>query len=107
MPDPATGERRTYLLPARTWKERLAVRAVPWFLWLGRYVDLDPQRAGDGPELPIPYGIDIAPDGGVWFSQLNAHRIGRLEDRKSTRLNSSHRTISYAVFCLKKKTEKI
>src|SRR5207248_10373493 len=26
------------------------------------------------------------------------------EDRKSTRLNSSHRTISYAVFCLKKTT---
>src|SRR5438094_6718122 len=25
------------------------------------------------------------------------------KDRKSTRLNSSHRTISYAVFCLKKK----
>src|SRR6266516_7415537 len=28
---------------------------------------------------------------------------GRRTDRKSTRLNSSHRTISYAVFCLKKK----
>src|SRR5437867_7808200 len=28
-------------------------------------------------------------------------------DRKSTRLNSSHRTISYAVFCLKKKNKKI
>src|SRR5437762_9162016 len=28
----------------------------------------------------------------------------KLEDRKSTRLNSSHRCISYAVFCLKKKT---
>src|SRR5438874_9671960 len=28
----------------------------------------------------------------------------RLEDRKSTRLNSSHVEISYAVFCLKKKT---
>src|SRR5207248_5878004 len=27
----------------------------------------------------------------------------RSQDRKSTRLNSSHRTISYAVFCLKKK----
>src|SRR5207248_7739828 len=27
-------------------------------------------------------------------------------DRKSTRLNSSHRTTSYAVFCLKKKTSK-
>src|SRR5689334_24685120 len=29
-------------------------------------------------------------------------RVGR-EDRKSTRLNSSHSSISYAVFCLKKK----
>src|SRR5258708_8575483 len=28
---------------------------------------------------------------------------GLLEDRKSTRLNSSHQIISYAVFCLKKK----
>src|SRR5690348_12806298 len=30
----------------------------------------------------------------------------RPEDRKSTRLNSSHPSISYAVFCLKKKTNK-
>src|SRR5690348_17640686 len=29
-----------------------------------------------------------------------------LEDRKSTRLNSSHPSISYAVFCLKKKKKK-
>src|SRR5437762_14324299 len=29
--------------------------------------------------------------------------IGGTQDRKSTRLNSSHRCISYAVFCLKKK----
>src|SRR5689334_24658328 len=29
-----------------------------------------------------------------------------LEDRKSTRLNSSHSSISYAVFCLKKKKKK-
>src|SRR5207248_3299689 len=31
---------------------------------------------------------------------------GAAQDRKSTRLNSSHRTISYAVFCLKKKKKK-
>src|SRR3712207_6910354 len=31
-------------------------------------------------------------------------RIARTLDRKSTRLNSSHANISYAVFCLKKKT---
>src|SRR5690242_20844031 len=29
-----------------------------------------------------------------------------LRDRKSTRLNSSHMSISYAVFCLKKKTDR-
>src|SRR2546429_1413667 len=34
---------------------------------------------------------------GVWISRRN------LTDRKSTRLNSSHGYISYAVFCLKKK----
>src|SRR5699024_12487994 len=37
--------------------------------------------------------------------QLCHHR-GRRADRKSTRLNSSHVSISYAVFCLKKKTSK-
>src|SRR5438128_4242208 len=31
------------------------------------------------------------------------HRGGVASDRKSTRLNSSHGSISYAVFCLKKK----
>src|SRR5258707_8769730 len=32
-------------------------------------------------------------------------KIGRALDRKSTRLNSSHANISYAVFCLKKKKD--
>src|SRR5437588_3790403 len=32
--------------------------------------------------------------------------LAHLEDRKSTRLNSSHTVISYAVFCLKKKKKK-
>src|SRR5437879_7355529 len=33
-------------------------------------------------------------------------RVTHFADRKSTRLNSSHRCISYAVFCLKKKKKK-
>src|SRR3712207_8511439 len=36
---------------------------------------------------------------------LEARQVRRDRDRKSTRLNSSHANISYAVFCLKKKTE--
>src|SRR5690349_23429915 len=47
-------------------------------------------------------GIDPArPDPGQ-FSGIRAERLS--QDRKSTRLNSSHVETSYAVFCLKKKT---
>src|SRR2546427_8430087 len=43
------------------------------------------------------------------FFRFNPHYAERLyTDRKSTRLNSSHSQISYAVFCLKKKkTQKL
>src|SRR5689334_24368817 len=39
-------------------------------------------------------------DPAVWSAWLD---LARSVDRKSTRLNSSHSSISYAVFCLKKK----
>src|SRR3712207_8785714 len=42
-------------------------------------------------------------EGGGGDQRAVAHGRGR-GDRKSTRLNSSHANISYAVFCLKKKT---
>src|SRR5947199_6514867 len=39
-------------------------------------------------------------------AEENQHEGGKGEDRKSTRLNSSHLGISYAVFCLKKKKKR-
>src|SRR2546426_7058668 len=48
-----------------------------------------------GPPQPVP------PDGGA--VQQAADEFPPRLDRKSTRLNSSHLVISYAVFCLKKK----
>src|SRR2546427_3312292 len=48
-------------------------------------------------------GVDLALDRGPLFGGGAAERL----DRKSTRLNSSHSQISYAVFCLKKKKKKI
>src|SRR5258708_14227252 len=54
----------------------------------------------------------VAGDAAAWFRVAGAGlRVGfgdevfedGEEDRKSTRLNSSHQIISYAVFCLKKK----
>src|SRR5688500_19694136 len=57
------------------------------------------------------YGIQ------TWFGGLAIYTLGNILsgnafvgeplDRKSTRLNSSHLVISYAVFCLKKKTQKL
>src|SRR3712207_7617295 len=44
------------------------------------------------------------PDDGRRLQNALGHRLERQRDRKSTRLNSSHANISYAVFCLKKKT---
>src|SRR3712207_9476780 len=41
----------------------------------------------------------------IWKKDAGTVRL-LVEDRKSTRLNSSHANISYAVFCLKKKKEK-
>src|SRR2546430_8202057 len=38
------------------------------------------------------------------LSEQDKTRLLEYQDRKSTRLNSSHSQISYAVFCLKKKT---
>src|SRR2546426_8106296 len=43
-----------------------------------------------------------------WLNELAERAFSpddQLTDRKSTRLNSSHLVISYAVFCLKKKTK--
>src|SRR2546430_7205888 len=41
--------------------------------------------------------------GWVHVAELTGQSLERRGDRKSTRLNSSHSQISYAVFCLKKK----
>src|SRR5437660_8606477 len=43
--------------------------------------------------------------GVAWRPHSKAHKTPEI-DRKSTRLNSSHVAISYAVFCLKKKKKK-
>src|ERR1035437_10843493 len=47
-------------------------------------------------------GDDLVVAGDGFFDELVEHPGGQPLDRKSTRLNSSHANISYAVFCLKK-----
>src|SRR3712207_8102193 len=45
-----------------------------------------------------------SPPGTWWWTVVRSAPSAVARDRKSTRLNSSHANISYAVFCLKKKT---
>src|SRR5438045_9532366 len=54
----------------------------------------------------LHYGKPVASDGMNVISQEAGHEFGADQDRKSTRLNSSHLGISYAVFCLKKKKKR-
>src|SRR5437764_7395876 len=56
---------------------------------------VDDGLAGGSDRIGVVEG-ELAEAGAVWVAD---------EDRKSTRLNSSHRCISYAVFCLKKKNK--
>src|SRR6267143_2886052 len=53
-------------------------------------------------DQPVGFPDTMMPDAGI----APSCRFQCFRDRKSTRLNSSHSSISYAVFCLKKKKNK-
>src|SRR3712207_8858008 len=69
--------------------------------------------AGGGDNRPLENSsarrqrrVTASPAAGPWLSVTSGAPTNG-SDRKSTRLNSSHANISYAVFCLKKKNLKI
>src|SRR5947209_11167286 len=55
------------------------------------------------PELAVAPFLDVFDVGRLPLPHVPVELRGWRGDRKSTRLNSSHANISYAVFCLKKK----
>src|SRR3712207_8995982 len=77
------------------------------------------------PEEPLPPGVDprmvgdtrtrdprvrragVPVAGQAGTAEEDRQAVGSRVDRKSTRLNSSHANISYAVFCLKKKKNRV
>src|SRR5207249_9381028 len=101
---------------------RLPTRVLLAETPLSSILDLSPPRWVDRPvwlRLRARTQVEPAPSGQRRFLRLDVERLylGRtrlpavahrlllspMADRKSTRLNSSHVSISYAVFCLKKK----
>src|SRR5256885_13238720 len=62
-----------------------------------------PQLCKVAPNTQKYHIEDVHRAGGIFAILGELARAGKLQDRKSTRLNSSHLVISYAVFCLKRK----
>src|SRR5438034_8189882 len=74
-------------------QDRIAVRMLGPQRLIGEIEHLIVRRVLDGVDLFEDYvALEL--------------QVARPQDRKSTRLNSSHTVISYAVFCLKKKKKK-
>src|SRR3712207_8570895 len=74
-------------------------------------VHLRPATAAD---FEAEHAVLLAAEGGLrerhgfgWATPPPFEAFAAAQDRKSTRLNSSHANISYAVFCLKKKKNKL
>src|SRR3712207_8901475 len=63
----------------------------------------DAEIAAEGGDRGDQDGRDPLDRGEAHGRGLPPEEVEQSEDRKSTRLNSSHANISYAVFCLKKK----
>src|SRR3712207_8289752 len=85
---------RSTLFPYTTLFRSLLV-TVAFFPVLFLVAMAMPERAG----VPLTDGMALTLLGTLWVGLAIAL------DRKSTRLNSSHANISYAVFCLKKKKQ--
>ena len=81
MYDRTTSKFTTYDLPFRSFMERLTVKLTPfffklmgWGLPIGNWISIDSVSTG----VPLPYGIDITPDGMVWIARLHTDEIASI-----------------------------
>ncbi len=73
-----------YDLPARGLKEKIITSSIRWIyalmnqgIPLTKWLKIDWESTG----LPLPYGIDITPDGKVWFARLHTQEIGAIDPK--------------------------
>lgn len=81
MFDRATQKFTTYDLPFRSFMEKLTVKLTPFFFKLigwgipvTNWVKIDENSTG----VPLPYGIDVTPDGMVWIARLHTNEIASI-----------------------------
>ena len=82
MLDRRTGKFTNYDLPFRSFMEKVTVKLTPfifkligWGVPVTNWVKIDNVSTG----VPLPYGIDITPDGKVWIARLHTDEIASLD----------------------------
>ncbi len=70
---------RIYDLPARGLKEWLIFKSLPLLFSIDAEHRPTPSPDRESTGLPMPYGIDVAPDGTVWVARLYANDLARID----------------------------
>ncbi len=79
MFDRNTEEFKLYDLPARSFKEWLILKSLPLIFWFDPENRPRPSPDAISTGLPMPYGIDVAPDGGIWVTRLYANDLAHID----------------------------
>ncbi|MEH6550361.1 MAG: hypothetical protein V7711_02960 [Pseudomonadales bacterium] len=72
-------EFKIYDLPARGVKEWLMLKSLPLLFAIDPENRPTPSGDRESTGLPMPYGIDVAPDGTVWVARLYANDLARID----------------------------
>jgi len=72
-------EFKVYDLPARSFKEWMIIKSIPFILSMDVEDRPLPKVDRKSTGVPMPYGIDVAPDGKIWFARLYGDDIGFID----------------------------
>jgi streptogramin lyase len=79
--DRITEEFTLYDLPARNLKEWLIIKSLPLVFWFDPENRPTPSGDKEGNGLPMPYGIDVSPDGSIWVTRLYANDLAHIDPK--------------------------
>lgn len=78
MFDRSTSKFTLYDLPARGFKEWLILKSLPLIFRINPSYRPQPAPDTESTGLPMPYGIDVAPNGDVWATRLYANDLAKI-----------------------------
>ena len=78
--NPDNKEFTIYDLPTRNFTQWALARSMGALVWASNAFGFKPRAVVADAEMnPVPYGIDVTPDGKIWFTQFNNRSIGYID----------------------------